>query len=447
MARTTAVGPSIKLPAAPALPRSSPLPARIFTAAGSLTALIPPGSRNANLANNGAAPYSFYRTFDLTGYNLATVTLSGGWAVDDAGTLNLNGHQIASLGGGNAGALNNFSIAAGSPFLNPGLNTLSITITSDDQSLEGVRFEGSVSTVPIPATSLFSGFTLSYSEDMAPATVNNLANYVLKDSSNNVYHLAPPNYAGGSTATYSIADGPLQPGNYTLAIGGLTDRFGNAIGAANYQFTVAGVAGFTDLGRSSNNAATPTALTLTEDPAGTGLFQAGGRGALLNNSDVDYWTFNGTAGNLLTIATQNPGSPQATGLNYIISKPNGSQLTSFTTDYTGNAESPPIALPTTGTYTVSVHIYYGYHGEYRFRIVSACAAVAIGHRAQQHHRHRQCSHADNERLQPGRQCGRHAAHTERSQLFQSWKHRLRPVDPAQHAAPLDQLAQPRRLDL
>ncbi len=332
---------------------------------------------NADLANNGAAPYSFYRTFDLTGYNLAAVTLSGAWAIDDAGTLNLNGHQIASLGGGNTGALNSFSIAAGSPFLNPGLNTLSITITSDDQSLEGVRFEGSVSTVPIPATSLFSGFTLSYSEDMAPATINNLANYVLKDSSNNVYHLAAPNYTSGSTAAYSIADGPLQPGNYTLAIGGLTDRFGNAISAANYQFTVAGVAGFTDLGRTSNNAATPTALTLSEDPAGTGLFQAGGRGALLNNSDVDYWTFNGTAGNLVTIATQNPGSAGGTGLSYIITKPNGTQLTSFVTDYTGNAESAPIALPTTGTYTVSVHIYYGYHGEYRFRIVSAAPPLQL----------------------------------------------------------------------
>ena len=83
---------------------------------------------------------------------------------------------------------------------------------------------------------------------------------------------------------------------YTLTISGLTDRMGNAQNPFSLQFSVAGVTGFTLQGRSSDNPATPTALTLTGDPAGTGLFVAGGRGALINNSDVDYWTFSGTSG-------------------------------------------------------------------------------------------------------------------------------------------------------
>ena len=103
-------------------------------------------ARNANLRNNGAAPYKFYRTFDLTGYNLSNVSISGSWAIDDTGTLNLNGHQIASLSADN---LTNFSLPTGSPFLNQGLNTLSITMTSDDQNLEAVRLEGSVTVGPL----------------------------------------------------------------------------------------------------------------------------------------------------------------------------------------------------------------------------------------------------------------------------------------------------------
>ena len=106
-------------------------------------------ARNANITNNGPAPYTFTRTFDLTGYNLADVAISGAWTVDDGGTLNLNGHQIASLGSGNWGMLDSFSVPAGSPYLNQGLNTLTITITESDDYLEGVNLEGNVTATPV----------------------------------------------------------------------------------------------------------------------------------------------------------------------------------------------------------------------------------------------------------------------------------------------------------
>jgi hypothetical protein len=101
-------------------------------------------ARNANVTNNGPAPYMFTRTFDLTGFNPATASITGSWAIDDAGTLSLNGHVLATLGSGAWGALTPFSVSGGSGDFLPGLNTLTITITSDDQFLEGVRLEGAL---------------------------------------------------------------------------------------------------------------------------------------------------------------------------------------------------------------------------------------------------------------------------------------------------------------
>ena len=51
-------------------------------------------ARNASTAQQGAAPYTFTRTFDLTGFNLAEVYLAGDWNVDVSGTLALNGHTL-----------------------------------------------------------------------------------------------------------------------------------------------------------------------------------------------------------------------------------------------------------------------------------------------------------------------------------------------------------------
>jgi hypothetical protein len=111
-------------------------------------------ARNANVTNNGPAPYSFTTTFSLTGVMLSTVVLSGGFAIDDVGTLSLNGIQISSVPSGDWGALTAFSVSGSSGDFVQGLNTLTLTITSDDEYLEGVRLTGTVtgSVVPEPAT-------------------------------------------------------------------------------------------------------------------------------------------------------------------------------------------------------------------------------------------------------------------------------------------------------
>lgn len=125
-----------------------------------------PGSnwiaRDPHTSANGLGTYT--RVFDLSGLDLSTVSITGAWAVDDVGTLSLNGNQIGQLPNLRWDALTPFSIAPGSPLLHQGQNQLTIAITSSDNYLEGVRLEGSVSIVPEPSAALMlvAGFILIF---------------------------------------------------------------------------------------------------------------------------------------------------------------------------------------------------------------------------------------------------------------------------------------------
>ncbi len=109
-------------------------------------------ARDAFNCCNGPAPYTFYTTFYAPDPSQASIT--GAWAIDDAGVLQLNGQTIDTQGSGQWGSLHNFSVSGSSWFVE-GLNTLSITLTSSDNNLEAVRLEGAatgVTTVPEPTS-------------------------------------------------------------------------------------------------------------------------------------------------------------------------------------------------------------------------------------------------------------------------------------------------------
>jgi hypothetical protein len=101
-----------------------------------------------------AFPYSFTESFNLTGYKLSSVHISGTWFIDDDGTLSVNGHLIDTESDTFSGA--GFTVPTAD--LVSGLNNITITMTSDDRVLDGVRLQyssdtgGSRSGVPEPAT-------------------------------------------------------------------------------------------------------------------------------------------------------------------------------------------------------------------------------------------------------------------------------------------------------
>lgn len=143
-------------------------------------------------------------------------------------------------------------------------------------------------------------FTLTFSEDLTPASVNNTANYDLRAAGTDgtfgtaddaVYAVSPsPAYASGPTASYRVTNGPLQPGSYRLTVSGLTDRAGIPMAAPFVRlFMMQSPPGFTVESRSNNTAATATPLPLAEDPSGSGLRWRAGQGNLsVSATDLDF---------------------------------------------------------------------------------------------------------------------------------------------------------------
>ena len=171
-------------------------------------------------------------------------------------------------------------------------------------------------------------------------------------------------------------------GNNVLAVllndgaGNLTNRYtyetgGNPLGIVPGDFDGDGR---TDLALANYNGNSISIWTgnarspLSEDPPGSGLRSAFGRGNISNTSDIDYWKFSGNAGDLVSLAVEIPGNPDASGLHYEIQRMDGGSLTSFNASYNGWGQSVTLTLPQDGTYLVRVSYYYDYQAEYRFRV-------------------------------------------------------------------------------
>jgi len=114
-----------------------------------------------NTANSqsGGGVLSFSTTFNLAGLDPLTASLSGAWAIDDTGVLQLNGHTISTLAtaGFSWDQLNAFSVSGSSGDFLPGLNVLTAVTTNNDNFFEGTNVQVSgtadalASTTPIPA--------------------------------------------------------------------------------------------------------------------------------------------------------------------------------------------------------------------------------------------------------------------------------------------------------
>lgn len=107
---------------------------------------------------------------------------------------------------------------------------------------------------------------------------------------------------------------------------------------------------------------------LAADSKLPGVLLGGGRGALLNREDQDYWSFTGTAGQRVLITAEAPGVTSGASLYYRLQRPTGEQVTGFHTSGAGIGQSAPVVLPVTGTYNLLVSYNHEFLGEYRFRV-------------------------------------------------------------------------------
>ncbi len=104
------------------------------------------------------APYTFRLTFDLTGLDPATASVTGQWAIDNIGFIRLNGLStgigsgvlsLPSVDRSNYENLHAFTLNSG--FL-PTINTLDFVVT-DDANPGGLQISGLTGTANVPEPS------------------------------------------------------------------------------------------------------------------------------------------------------------------------------------------------------------------------------------------------------------------------------------------------------
>jgi hypothetical protein len=117
---------------------------------------------------------------------------------------------------------------------------------------------------------IINTISLSFSEDMNPATITNAANYDLRSAGadmqfgtadDEIYSIMTT-YSSGLLANYIIQNGPLQPGIYRFIVSSNISDTANNIMGTNYikQFTVVGLPFYANENRNNNTLDTATSL-------------------------------------------------------------------------------------------------------------------------------------------------------------------------------------------
>src|SRR6185295_8831020 len=83
-------------------------------------------------------------------------------------------------------------------------------------------------------------------------------------------------------------------------------------------------------------------------------------------------------GDLFLLGVDVPGNPGSSSLTFRVDKPDGTQLTSFTSAGNGIGESALVILPANGTYTVRVTYNNNFQSEYRLRVSIATPPMQMG---------------------------------------------------------------------
>ncbi|MBL9167077.1 MAG: VCBS repeat-containing protein [Verrucomicrobiales bacterium] len=202
------------------------------------------------------------------------------------------------------------------------------------------------------------------------------------DTSDDVrYTLQAPAYTSGTSLAFAVLNGPIQPGRARLRVTtSLRDRLGNPSTAVYDQvFSIVSIPGLQAASQTNSTPSTATPLALQEGPVNFRTALA--RGKLFGNGDAEYWSFNGKAGDLVSIAAEVPGAPGATGLRYRVLSTTGAAIIDLYAEYAGFGQSDPVTLASNGVYRVLVTQNYGYYGEYRFRVALSTPPLQVENEA------------------------------------------------------------------
>lgn len=105
--------------------------------------------------------YDYQTTFDLTGYDPATASLSGNWAADDSATFLINGVATGQNTPNGYSSYSTFDISSG---FQPGINTLDFVVLEDGSGATGLRVDGitgSAAAVPEASSTVSLGLLLA----------------------------------------------------------------------------------------------------------------------------------------------------------------------------------------------------------------------------------------------------------------------------------------------
>ncbi|MEM9586008.1 MAG: CARDB domain-containing protein, partial [Planctomycetota bacterium] len=209
-------------------------------------------------------------------------------------------------------------------------------------------------------------------------------------------------YDGSQRVNFQVVDGPLQPGDYRFVISpSITDTSANAFdGNADGSSGDAFLRGFTVVApddggtfepQNNNSFANAAPLQLLVDPESSTLQIGRAYGSIDPSGDIDYWTFDASAGDLLSVMTETPGSGVDTRTYLYGSTQN--YLTDDSTRGAGNDDYiSRYQIPADGTYYLRVDRRSGSSvGDY---ITNVLLSTNLTHESDQEYRNDSLATAD-----------------------------------------------------
>jgi hypothetical protein len=241
-----------------------------------------------------------------------------------------------------------------------GLDNVSLRLTAD---LAGTVIRST--TLPLtvsPSSEPIESFRIAASRQLLASSATNAVNYSLREAGadgvigngDDVTVALTPSLpgVGGHAVTLTPTAAPLQPGRYRFQASGLLDTNSNPVAAFSRDFVIFNPVLAKIESTSNGSLATATPLPVAESPAGNGFFTAFGIGTIASTSDIDYWSFNAEAGDVLTVRLE--CESQGVYPQIYLQNAAGGNVGTWSGDFSGVVGFQNLTIGSPGTYYLRV---------------------------------------------------------------------------------------------